>query len=960
MIELSAAEETLRDMIQGFLINNPDTDLIQLNELALSLTAGPLLTGVSKQRAIEISSELSKLNDLRLNIGDEIVAPDFQPWLDSRKREISLDRWASYRQLLLQRNWSPRVVSGMDEQTDRIVDLMGDPLAEGEWSRRGLVIGEVQSGKTATYIGALNKALDYGYQIIVVIGGHTEDLRRQTQERMDSDLIGIDTSHLNAEGRANKSSRIGVGRIRPDIDTDSITSVQYDFNRKLGQTVNVSVRSGPPTVFVVKKNSRVLRALVNNLTPAEDDQPLTAPLIVIDDESDWASVNTNKLDSSEGSGDAERTAVNRAIIDLLRASRRSSYLGITATPFANILIDDSADHDLFPADYILTLKSPTMYRGVDYYFGDEAGANTGIIDDVDDFHRLLSLKHKKHNRLARLPESLKDAVVAFYIATAERYVREEKQVPSSMMVNASRFNDVQDNITRLVEEEIRLLSHQIASAAPYFGDTTRDRSDVEVKLQKVIDAHFSNLNLPRIADALQLVAESIKVELVNGLTMASRAKEFSRLTREQLADVKKRPVVYVGGNVLARGLTLEGLTVSYFPRHAGAADTLLQMGRWFGYRPGYEDLTRIWTDATVVDYFSYVGEVSAELRNSVALMREQGMTPKEFGLKIRLHPEAFRITAANKTRAGTTITTTGEFSFRGGTFETSSLAAEQESNTRNLETVCSLISKLDDLSLNNWTSKSGSRIWSGAPHELIESVLGSFTNPAPGDHLYGDVFGFRTGAMPVGITDLGRSTGWRIALVNGGEGVVRLPGMPELEDVKGSKRDNAVLIDEGDRSRIDLQNRRVATATALQSVLTDDEKAAAQERKRAWLASNELPGDPTRLSQSDVVRFGLREPLLMIYLVTMEAPQTSEVGDGSTKNANMKARERMVDLVALPAFTLSTPPLSASEEAAALQSVNRGIATKYIVNTVYTRTSADFGDFEESDQDDTEMESATS
>ena len=98
----------------------------------------------------------------------------------------------------------------------------------------------------------------------------------------------------------------------------------------------------------------------------------------------------------------------------------------------------------------------------------------------------------------------------------------------------------------------------------------------------------------------------------------------------------------------------------------------------------------------------------------------------------------------------------------------------------------------------------------------------------------------------------------------------------------------------------------------------------------------------------------------MIYLVTMESPQPSEVSDGSRKNNNMKARERMVDLVAVPAFTLSTPPLTASEEAAALQSVNRGIATKYIVNTVYTRTSADFGDLEESDQDDTEMEPAKS
>ncbi len=356
----SAHEETFRNILANILSKTDDSDLAHINEIALEYNALNEKFGmrISDQRAVKIATELASAHKSKLELGATVRNEStFDPWLDERKAKVEMRRGAAYDRLLIERGWGKSVVRTLGRQTDKIVELLGDPEVGASWSRKGLVIGEVQSGKTATYIGVLNKAIDLGYQIVVVIGGHTEDLRRQTQERLDSDLIGDDTSFRSDGASRRLNTRIGVGRIDENIGTTALTSARYDFSMKTAESTTVNLATGNPTVFVVKKNTSVLKSLAKYIRSTAVGDVHNVPLVVIDDESDWASVNTSAKDK-------ERTAVNRAIIDLLSVSRRNSYLGITATPFANILIaDDKEARDLFPRDYIMRWKALRLIEG---------------------------------------------------------------------------------------------------------------------------------------------------------------------------------------------------------------------------------------------------------------------------------------------------------------------------------------------------------------------------------------------------------------------------------------------------------------------------------------------------------------------------------------------------------------------------------------------------------------------
>lgn len=933
-------EDTLRSMLANILARTEDPDLANLNEMALKYNALNLEMGVGlpKHRVVKIATDVAEAHKAKLRLGPTVRNEStFDPWLDDRKAEVEMKRGDAYDQLLIDRGWGKSVVRTLSRQTDRIVELMGDPHAESGWSRKGLVIGEVQSGKTATYIGVLNKAMDLGYQIVVVIGGHTEDLRRQTQERMDSDLIGDDTSYLNEEASKLRDTKIGIGRINTSIGTTALTSARFDFNLRTAQSTTVNLATGNPTVFVVKKNSTVLRSLAKYIRSTAVDGVHNVPLAVIDDESDWASVNTSAKDK-------ERTAVNKAIIDLLSISQKSSYLGITATPFANILIaDDKEARDLFPRDYIMALESPSSYRGVDFYFPPDGDKSKNVSSDVGDFHELLPQKHKKDAEVTGLARSLKDAILAFYVATAERYRRDGAQPPSSMMVNVSRFNAVQEKFSILIERYVETVSEAIFASAGHFGEKEGNAPRIIRDLQRVADAHFSSLSLDvrDLGRELQMVAEDIHTDLVNGLTMKARNDRLATLTRKGLADWKRRPAIFVGGNVLARGLTLDGLVVSYFTRRAGAADTLLQMGRWFGHRPGYDDLTRVWMDREVIDHFTYVAGVSQDLRSSVAEMRDLNLTPREFGLKIRLHPESsFLITAANKQRAGVKHDSPGVFSYRGKAFETHTIPNDDALTEQNRQAVLRL---LKELPAPEAGQSSGSRniYWRGISHDAIERFLQRFNlnRNLPTSKVFGI-----GDALPGGISTIGRQRGWTLGLMSGrGAHPVTFLAAADLPfdiDVRASYRNNVELSDDGQDIR--LSQRRLATASNIVASVTGDERSAAlAARKKSGERSGE--GDPNReLTQSEVLRFGLKSPMLLIYTVSIDPDALSNDALGLTPEKR-KARRRLDDLDEVPALVMATPGLSDQETREDLESEGTKFGVKYIVNSVYARLELGLG-----------------
>lgn len=564
-----------------------------------------------------------------------VLAPDFVPWFKDSvaSGDVKLERWYSYKQFLtIDKGFAPKVLDALDQASSEVVDLLGDPNLDGAWKRRGLVIGDVQSGKTATYIGIVNKAADAGYKLVVLLTGATESLRQQTQYRVDEGFLGKDSSVVKHD------KIIGVGK-HPTrtkfLRGQGMTTHAKDFVTAsfTGQAVTIDPNADHPYVFVVKKNLKPLGNIISWLQGQFSGGKFDIPMLVVDDESDYASVNTNYRTT----GDTSPTAINTKIRELLDLTTKSSYMAFTATPFANVFIDhesydEALKDDLFPHHYIFALSSPTNYVGAKQYFGTSDEKRVSSLVDITDAHEAFPPRHKSHLSVSFLPASLDQAIRAFVVASAIRLTRGDKR-PRSMLVNVSRFKHVQSQVYDLVSLEYARIKNaiEIHAQPPTAGPDTHE---VLIQLATTFETRFpdSQISWPVVRDKLLAAVIDTTVELVNS-------------SRDKRTDDKVRNMIAVGGDVLSRGLTVEGLTVSYFYRVVGAADTLLQMARWFGYRPGYEDVVRVWISPDVADQFRFVADVSEELRVQIREMRELGKTPEDFGLMVRKHPETLAITA---------------------------------------------------------------------------------------------------------------------------------------------------------------------------------------------------------------------------------------------------------------------------------------------------------------------------
>ena len=538
------------------------------------------------------------------------------------------------------------------------------------------MIGDVQSGKTATYLGVLNKAADAGYKVIVLLAGGTEALRKQTQYRLDEGLIGQDSS-LNAHMKT-----FGVGRFKTDgmVLAQPLTTQPADFNKnsKLAMGIQIDPHAKAPYVFVLKKNKAALQNVSTWLREqAGGGEKHTFPLLLVDDESDYASVNTRDEDSP--------TVINGLIREILNVSTKSSYMAFTATPFANIFIDHETWHetyadDLFPADYIYSLGSPSNYLGAKGYFGTTEAADHSRLRYIEDAEAIVPLRHRSTHQIEELPDSLVEAIRTFIVSGA---IREHRAHAGrrSMLVNVSRFKRVQAQIHELVEHEFARIKNAIElhSMNPSGSDS---HSELQA-LRDTFDAHYGNLGIAWDHVRKKLIASVLetRVELIN----SDRVRNS-----DDMGEFSAKRLIAVGGNVLSRGLTLEGLSVSYYYRVVGASDTLLQMARWFGYRPGYDDLVRVWIDPDVADEFRYVADVVDELRAQLREMSKLGQTPMDFGLAVRSHPESLAITA----KTGNTEKVT----------HTVSLAGRNNLETRRLLTEPPASNKISPKFAHSWRS----------------------------------------------------------------------------------------------------------------------------------------------------------------------------------------------------------------------------------------------------------------
>jgi Z1 domain len=875
---------------------------VSLDELELKANElGAILTPELDDYEIEqVRLSVTHKGSISQGVDIGIVDRTFRRWLGERKTSTDERRWSAYKGLLTARGWAPQVVEALERQTDDVVELLGDPTIPAPWARRGLLMGEVQSGKTATYIGVLNKAVDYGYRVIIILGGHTNDLRNQTQARVDQDLTGTNSSFLEDNIRgAGEQMRTGIGLVDRTLSTIGMTTVRRDFSASSRLASTVWVDTGVPTVFVIKKNVKMLENVASYIRAQAGPQGFDLPLVVVDDEADWGSPNT-------ADPDTDPTRVNKAIRSLLDVSSRSTYLGITATPFANVLIDHTVEDDLFPSDYIRALASPSNYLGVGTYFDADSDVVTA---EVDDCLQALPLKHKKDHPFRALPASLEDSVIAFMVGAAIRRLREREPQPASMMVNVSRFNQVQALVHREVEEFVSQVSAVIATE--FKRPTERPRSELARRVEQVAYRHYSTQlttehSWRKVADSLFDIQREFRTELVNNQTAKDRANARRLMSQEQREAHDARPVIFVGGDVLSRGLTLNGLQVSYFIRRPSSADTLLQMGRWFGYRPGYDDLVRIWMPAKVEEIFGNVARISQELREDLREMQVYDLTPRQFGLKIRLIPE-IAIVAANKRRAAAVEEVTVNLH---GQVKQSVNMAEAHIK-RNHDAVVEFLRSASLLG-HPYTTRGQTAAWRNVPLTAVEGFFSVFTAHETDIFFGTDARGGNPQIMRF-LSDAKNSSEWNVVVVSGSGPEVALKldreGSDEPLTFKSSVR-NKLQPNNPVSGSYHFKNQQVASPTDLASSLTEE----------VYLRLREEVEEGKPLDEVFAKRY-VTHPTLMLYAVT-----TSQSSEGDQPMVTIRSNEP------LWAVRVVFPPLDLTDP----KDVERqGRGEKILVNSVW-------------------------
>ena len=633
-----------------------------------------------------------------------------------RKREdVEWNYWSDYERLLISDKWSPKVVSTLDDVTEKILGLLKNPQEPSDWDRRGLVIGHVQSGKTANYIGLISKAADAGYKFIIVIAGVHNNLRKQTQHRIDEGFVGRDST-------PGSKKSVGVGRFNINREYPiTLTTTDNDFTKQISSQVVSDLQGfSRPVVVVIKKNLSPLKNLYNWLKElnlkGSAHKIADIPMLMIDDEADYASINTKK-------SELDPTRTNSKIRRILSLFRKRCYVGYTATPFANIFINPDTSHemlddDLFPRDFIYCMDAPTNYFGPGRVFLNDEYSDR-ILCTIDDAEDYIPFSHNKYWEIPDLPQSMKRAINAFIIGKAVRIIRKQERKHCSMMINASRFVDVQ----RQIKEHISYYLKTVARAIRYSHKLPQKealKNEHLAYLKKIYDEEFSNLkeSWPEIQKSADGAISSVKTCLINSKSAEALDYKYYEDNGESLT------VIAVGGLSLSRGLTLEGLTVSYMYRNTKMYDTLMQMGRWFGYKDSFEDLCRVWLPDESQGWYSHIAEATEELRQQIRQMRRDRMTPRDFGLYVRAHPDVLTITALNKMRHAEQRIF--DIKFTGELEESVIVPSDEKITEKNCQLISGLFEKLSKTYPEKSSGLEGAYFWKNVGWENIEEFLTRF------------------------------------------------------------------------------------------------------------------------------------------------------------------------------------------------------------------------------------------
>lgn len=711
-----------------------------------------LLSIIEKASAINIvegqtfdKQELFEILRADFSIGKgeiTILSDDIEPWLNNEKANINFELWNRYK-LYMSKSDPSFPVNDLDDFTDKILDKCVNPKKKDSWDRRGMVVGHVQSGKTSNYVGLINKATDAGYKVIIIIAGTISSLRRQTQERIDSGYIGRNSS---AFIREKENKIVGVGNYSIGTDIYSLTSAYYksndegDFSQSVANRLNIPIGKNP-IVFVIKKNKSILENLIDWFSKdvnakVVDGTPILfdVPALIIDDEADAASVN-----ASRDINDIK--TINRLIRTLLNIFNQNTFVGYTATPYANLFISQDFNEeltttvknkqykigeDLFPRDFIINIKAPTNYIGAAKIFGYE-NANPELTKEPLDIFRVIDdydppffskiNRENKDNLPEYLPPSMERAIKSFILTCAIRRVRGHENKHNSMLVHVALLVRWIDRVAYLVNEKTKEYKNAIQSEDPkllnelkelYIADFLQTTRNVQENLDYT-DIRIKEHTWEEVKNELKNAVLKIDVRSVHGTRSTTNLEYHNIEEIDYHRHENGLSVIAVGGSRLSRGITLEGLSVSYYIRTTRMYDSLMQMGRWFGYRPGYVDLCRLYTTNQIFEWFNHITMATEEMRNDFDEMTATHQRPKDFRLKVRNHQGLLTITSLNKLYFSEDI----EISFSGENPQTYCLLKTKQAIENNYKALKTLIERI------GFPSKENRKLLKGKTRHLL-------------------------------------------------------------------------------------------------------------------------------------------------------------------------------------------------------------------------------------------------
>ncbi|MFP2990014.1 Z1 domain-containing protein [Mycobacterium intracellulare] len=662
-----------------------DTPSLTLEEAVAELSE----TG-DAQKAEAAAHRIRELSERIRNaqVPTSVVAGNIESWYPGPRAADK--NWAALVEILTAEGWNEDMIADLDKSSTKVVANLPNPAGQGEYHCCGLVLGYVQSGKTTNFTAVIAKAADAGYRMFIVLSGIHDALRQQTQDRLNEQLW---------ERNSNIWHRLTDEEdFRPTANVDALLSTQRQC-----------------VLAVVKKNGSRLRALKRWLFSARPSVLAACPVLIVDDEADQATVNTAKPDR-------QPSRINSLIREIVNKVPKSAYVGYTATPFANVLIDPGDYQDLYPRDFIVDLPRPLPYIGPEAIFGREPldfdDADLG--DDGHDFIRSVPANElddlkpkgaaKRHEFDPRVTDSLDDALRYFLVSTAARRIRGKGNRHATALVHTSQHIDVHERSADAIRDHLGLLKRRLQRGDEALLEALRVQWESECDRVPAADFDLERVSWEELVGALNAVAEAAEVIVDN-----SRSTE-----RLSFDDDNPRVIVAVGGNTLSRGLTLEGLAVSFFVRTASAYDTLLQMGRWFGYRNGYADLTRIWMTDEMRGWFHHLATVEQEIRYDVERLEVEHLTPEQFGVRIRTHP-ALAITSAAKMQHARTA----EASYAGRRLQTILFNhRDSEWLADNSKAARTLLTSIEPEEV--WTPRAGITILKGFDSQHIVSFLSMY------------------------------------------------------------------------------------------------------------------------------------------------------------------------------------------------------------------------------------------